>query len=303
MVNLAPLSLRVQFGLALFALAGVCASAPSPEQDPLDASLREAVITLAVPGTGESIVVTSYRPPRSGPFPWIVLSHGTSPSPENNRALGRYRNPQLMHEWLTRGYAVLVPIRRGYGASGGIRQGDAYGSCDRPDFRRAGENAAADLFAVVAHARTQGDMDPQRWMLVGQSSGAFASIYAASKQPEGLQAVLAFAPGRGGNPDMRPGEPCASERLADLFAAITPRITVPVLWFYAENDRYIGPRVQQLWYGRFKAAGGRGELVVIPPFPSNLGHGVFPASAGTPFWTAAVPKFFAAQGLAMPFHR
>ena len=80
-------------------------------------------------------------------------------------------------------------------------------------------------------------------MLAGKSSGGFTSMYTAPKQPEGLAAVLAFAPGRGGDPAARPAEPCASDQLAVLIGSIAPSITVPVQWFYAENDRYIGPRV------------------------------------------------------------
>jgi dienelactone hydrolase len=89
--------------------------------------------------------------------------------------------------------------------------------------------------------------------------------------------------------------------MAELFAAIAPRIAVPVLWFYAENDEYIGPRVQKLWFESFRAAGGRGKLVVVPPFPERRGHGVFAAPAGVPLWTAAVAAFFKSQGLGLPF--
>jgi fermentation-respiration switch protein FrsA (DUF1100 family) len=78
-------------------------------------------------------------------------------------------------------------------------------------------------------------------------------------------------------------------------------MAVPVLWFYAENDEFIGPRVQKLWFESFRAAGGRGELVVAPPFPEQRGHAVFTSPAGVPIWTAAVAAFFKSQGLGLPF--
>jgi dienelactone hydrolase len=215
--------------------------------------------------------------------------------------MGRYRPLNPVREWVKRGYAVLVPVRRGYGVSGGDRQGDGYGTCDRPDFRRAGEGAALDLLATVQWAKAQGDLDAKRWLLVGQSAGGFASMYTAAKRPDGLVAVLAFSSGRGGDPDKRPGEPCASDRLAGLYAEIAPQIAVPVLWFYAENDQFIGPRVQKLWFESFRSAGGRGELVMVPPFPHARGHGVFPNSAGVPLWTGAVAAFFKTQGVTLPF--
>jgi len=267
----------------------------------LNASLREEVSNVPVPAAGANIVVTSFRPSGKGSFPWIVLSHGTATTLEANIEKVRYRPLNPVREWIRRGYAVLVPMRRGYGSKDAKHLGDAYGSCSRPDFWRAGEGAAMDLLATVEWAKKQGDLDPKRWLLVGQSAGGFASIYAASKRPEGLVAVLAFAPGRGGDPDKRPGEPCASDKMAELFASLAPRIAVPVLWFYAENDAFIGPRVQKLWFERFRSGGGKGELVVVGPFPVARGHGVFPASVGTPLWTEAVGKFFASQGFGLPF--
>jgi len=294
-----PVTMPAAFYLLLGALL---TSSPShARDDKLNFSLREAVHSVPVATTGASIVVTSFRPRGNGPFPWIVHSHGTAGTLEENRAIGRSRNLGLARQWVQRGYAVLVPVRRGYGASGGVRAGDDYGGCGRPDFRRAGEGAALDLLATVEWAKAQPDLDAKRWLLAGQSAGGFASIYTASKRPAGLVAVLAFAPGRGGRPDTHPGETCASDRMAELFAAIAPQIAVPVLWFYAENDEYIGPRVAKLWFESFRAAGGRGELVVVPPFPERRGHGVSSAPAGVPIWTAAVAAFFKSQGLSLPF--
>lgn len=282
--------------ICLFALA-----VPARSAEPLDAALREEVHRVPVAAAGVEIVVTSFRPRGDGPFPWLVLSHGTATTGQANRSRPRYRPLAPVREWVRRGYAVLVPMRRGYGDARAFRLGDDYGSCARPDFQRAGEGAATDLLATVEWAKARRDLDPKRWLLVGQSAGAFASIYAASKRPEGLRAVLAFAPGRGGDPDRRPGEPCASDQMAALFARIAPELEVPVLWFYAENDQFIGPRVQKLWFTSFRDAGGRGELVVTPPFRLAQGHGVFPSSAGTPLWTAAVAEFFAAHRVDLPF--
>ena len=286
---------------ALLLAAVLAAYASVQAGEKLDPALREAIDHVPVAAADASIVVTSFRPPGNGPFPWLVLSHGTATTVEANRAMGRYRPLTPVREWVRRGYAVMVPMRRGYGVNGGEHLGDAYGTCARPDFRRAGEGAALDLLATVEWAKAQPDLDPRRWLLVGQSAGGFASIYTASKRPTGLAAVLAFAPGRGGRPDTHPGQPCRPERMAELFASITPRIAVPVLWFYAENDEYIGPAAQKLWFGAFRSAGGRGELVVVPPFPAARGHGVFPSTAGLPLWPPAVAAFFRSEGVALPF--
>jgi dienelactone hydrolase len=286
--------------LLLVALAG-CAGLARGQTQPVDARLRETIHNVPVPAAEATIVVTAFRPRGAGPFPWILLSHGTATTLEANRAMGRYRPLPAVNTWLQRGYAVVAPVRRGYGASGGSTLGDSYGNCARPDFRRAGEGGALDLLATLEWTRSQRDLDPRRWLLVGQSAGGFASIYTASKRPDGLQAVLAFAPARGGRPDTHPGQPCQPEAIAEVFASVAPRIAVPVLWFYATNDAFAGPAAQRLWFDAFQNAGGRGELVQIGPFPEARGHGVFPSALGVPLWTRAVSEFFRSQLVDMPF--
>ena len=287
--------------LLLVALVISACAATHAHTETIDASLREEIHTVPVPAAGATIVVTTYRPSGSGPFPWIVMSHGTATTAEANRKIGRWRALTPIREWVKRGYAVVVPVRRGYGASGGDAFGDSYGTCRSADFRRAGEGASLDLLATIEWAKTQRDLDRQHWLLVGQSAGGFASIYTASKHPDGLVAVLAFAPGRGGRPDTNPGQPCLPEMMAKLFGSIAPDIAVPVLWFYAENDAFIGPAAARLWFDSFHKAGGRGEFVMLPPFPENRGHGVYPSTTGIPLWTGAVATFFRAQQISLPF--
>ncbi len=300
---------RILIAAALLAVASLVMAGLAParakELPGLDQPLpmRETVDRIPVPSTNATIVVRTFKPDGAGPFPWIVLSHGTSPDRDRNRQAGHFRNVRLIGEWVRRGYAVFVPVRRGYGESGGgeDKLGDDYGGCARPDFFRAGEGAALDLLATVDFAKSHRDVDPRRWMLVGQSAGGFASLYTASKQPAGLVAVLAFSSGRGGDPDKRPREPCASDKLAALYQAIAPKVTVPVLFFYAKNDEYIGPRVQKLWFDSFRGGNPRAELIVVPPFAKARGHGVFTSTDGVALWSAAVRRFFANQAIAMPF--
>ena len=123
--------------LAAALIACLPSHAREGKRDFYDFSLREAVHSVPVAAAGANIVVTSFRPGGDGPFPWLVLSHGTATTLEANRAIGRYRPLNPVREWVKRGYAVLVPVRRGYGASGGAKLGDDYGGCGHPDFRRA----------------------------------------------------------------------------------------------------------------------------------------------------------------------
>src|SRR6266404_5671549 len=128
--------------LLLLSALGGCAL-PSARDVTLETSLREEIHTVRVAEADATIVVTTFRPSGAGPFPWIVLSHGTAPTAAANRALGRYRPLAPVREWVHRGYAVVAPVRRGYGASGGDKFGDSYGACAHPGFpsRRRGRGA------------------------------------------------------------------------------------------------------------------------------------------------------------------
>ncbi|HEY7540551.1 MAG TPA: hypothetical protein VIF11_10445, partial [Methylomirabilota bacterium] len=101
----------------LVAMVLAACSAATAGRESIDASLREEVHRVAVPAADASLVVTSFRPRAAGPFPWIVMSHGTATTPEANRSIGRARYMNPTREWVRRGYAVIVPVRRGYGAT------------------------------------------------------------------------------------------------------------------------------------------------------------------------------------------
>ncbi|HTH60631.1 MAG TPA: prolyl oligopeptidase family serine peptidase [Paraburkholderia sp.] len=184
-----------------------------------------------------------------------------------------------------------MPIRRGYGATGGT-YAEGSGSCRNPDYLGAGKHAAEDVLAALAYADTLPEVDRNHVVFVGQSAGGFASLAAASFAPKGLVAVVNFSGGRGGNPSIHPGMPCGPQQMADAighFASTTP---VPVLWHYVQNDKYFAPDVVATWFAAFQAAGGHGQLIVEPPFGRN-GHGMFAVKNSIPIWLPHFEEFLA----------
>jgi hypothetical protein len=120
------------------------------------------------------------------------------------------------------------------------------------------------------------------------------------RQPEGLRAVLSFAGGRGGNPETRPGVPCAIEAVAKVFDVLGKKVRVPVLLNYAENDRYFNTETSKGWYQRFTAGGAPAEYALQPAF-GNDGHYLFSDVVGVRYWLPTVERFLAAHGV--PFER
>lgn len=245
-----------------------------------------------------TLAITILRPRGEGPFGAVILNHGV-PLTERARSL---ESPELLLHtaaaFARRGYAVLMPLRRGFGATGGGFAEDP-GACSRADYRRGERAAAADVLAAYRFARRLPYVDGSRVILAGQSAGAVAALYAAAQAPPGLVAVLAFAAGRGGDPVRHPGVPCAAARLAEVFGEIGRSVRAPVLLYYAQNDLFFGPAASRSWFARLKAGGARAEYVLQPPFGAN-GHYVFTDAAGIGLWLPAVERFLSRHGIPFP---
>jgi len=244
-----------------------------------------------------TVAITILRPRGAGPYGAVILNHGV-PLTKQARSL---ESPQLLLHtaaaFAQRGYAVLMPLRRGFGATGGEFAEDP-GSCGNADYQRGERAAAADVLAAYAFARKLPYVDGSRIILAGQSAGGVAALTAAAQSPPGLVAVLAFAAGRGADP-AQPGVPCAAARLAEVFEETGRVLRAPTLVYYAQNDLFFGPAATRAWFARLTAGGARAEYVLQPPFGVN-GHYVFTDAAGVAIWLPVVRQFLARHGIAFP---
>jgi dienelactone hydrolase len=276
-------------GIRLVAsLALCCWAAGWLFEPPPPSRFVQSEVRIPAAGGRTTLAVTILRPRGDGRFGAVILNHGTAPT----RAGRHQESPALLIHaavaFASRGYAVLMPLRRGFGATGG-RFAEDSGSCSDPDFRRGEAAAAQDILATYAFARRLPYVDASRMILAGQSAGGVASLYAAARRPEGLAAVVAFAAGRGGDPVASPGLPCAAARLATVFEEMGRSVKAPVLLYYAENDRFFGPETSRAWFRSFKAGGARAQYVLQEPFGPD-GHYVF---SDAEQWLPAVERFLA----------
>jgi dienelactone hydrolase len=253
-----------------------------------------------VPAHGYALAMTVVRPRGKGPYGVIVLNHGVGF--DLLARLGESPQPLLPAALAlaSRGYAVAMPLRRGFGATRGEFAEDT-GSCSHPDFQRGERAAASDVLAAYAFARRLPYADPQRMILAGQSAGGVVSLYAATYAPAGLRAVLAFAAGRGADP-VHPGVPCAPGGVAAVFEQMGHAVKVPVLLCYAQNDLFFGPAVARRWYARFEAAGGRADFRLEPAFRGN-GHYLFSDPAGVRVWMPVVTDFLRRHHIELPVEK
>lgn len=260
--------------------------------------LREEIVSIPQWGTKSTakthpLTGTLFQPTGSGPFPVVVLSHGSPGRAVDRKLMGRYRVIPQIKALVGQGFSVLVLMRRGYGDSP-AEYAESFGYCQEPRYERTGAEGALDIHSAVSYIRNRPSLDATKILLMGQSAGGFASIAAGSLGLDGVVAVANFSGGRGGNGI--DGLPCRPDLMAQVIANYAKTLRIPVLWFYVENDKYFGPATSKAWFSAFESAGGRGKFILHPPY-GNDGHLLFYKEAAVPIWIEALNSFFRDMGI------
>lgn len=240
---------------------------------------------------GSSLEALVVRPDGPGPFPLAVINHGSPRDAAARRGMSANGLLPQALEFARRGWVAVAVMRRGYGESDGAFA-EEYGSCRSPDYVRAATESADDIRAAIRFLSRQPYVDPTRILGVGVSAGGFATVALTADPPPGLVAAISFAGGRGSR---SADEVCAPDRLVDAFRRFGARSRVPMLWVYAENDHYFGPRIARELFSAFTGAGGQAEFVAAPAFGED-GHRLF-SGKGIPEWAPLVDRFLAERRL------
>jgi dienelactone hydrolase len=211
-----------------------------------------------------------FRPSGNGPFPLAIIAHATS-----QNVLRRAQMPQpeyrALAAWLVgRGFAVLVPERPGHGATGG-RYLEDQGGCDEADYAKAGRATADSIAAVLDFMRGQSFIRQDGAVIVGHSAGAWGALALAAKNPQGLAAIVAFAPGRGGHANDLPNQVCAPHTLISAAVEFGKSARVPVTWLVAANDSYFAPALSKQMADAFRSGGDRVDFRILAAAGSE-GH-------------------------------
>jgi len=194
--------------LAFLAMTGACAAARAWI---VEDSIKAPVTILD--GRGGRVerqihVALFHENAAPEPYPVAVLNHGRSGYAAERAALrtGPYAPAA---RWLAGfGFMVAVPVRVGYGETGGEDVEDS-GPCNRKHYRPGFEAAAAQTLAVLEELRRRDDIAKDRAIVVGQSYGGTTAITVAAHPPSGLQGAINFAGGGGGGPKSHPQHPCS----------------------------------------------------------------------------------------------
>ena len=208
-----------------------------------------------------------WRPQGRGPFPAILLNHGSGRTREELERLGPYEGQAdiLGPVFARHGYVFLFLFRRGVGLSADqgtnaidLMNGElaAHGQESRNtlQLRLLEHREMSDAIAGPAFVRALPAVDPARVAIVGHSFGGSLTLLLAERDPN-LRAVVIFS-GAGYSWDR------SSELRARLLTALD-HIRAPVFFIHAANDYSVAPgkaldaRLQQL--------GKPHRLIIYPP--------------------------------------
>ena len=234
-----------------------------------------------------------WRPQGRGPFPAILLNHGSGRSREQLERLGPYeRNAEILGPVFARhGYVFLYLFRHGVGPSS--EQGanafdlmntesDAHGQEARNALQlQLLENREMDdALSGLKFLRALRYVDSRNIALVGHSFGGSLTVLLAEREPN-LRAVVVFS-GAGYSFDRSP------ELRVRLLAAID-RITAPVFFIHAENDYSLSSG--KVLAARRERIGKPHRLKIYPPIGPTVDDGHDFLHLGVNIWERDVFAF------------
>ena len=251
---------------------------------------------LVVVRSGDaSLRALLWRPAGAGPFPAVLLNHGSGRTREELERLGPYekRAEAIGAVFARHGYVFMYLFRRGVGLSAdqGVssidlmnRTAAEHGETARNalQLQLLENREASDARAALAFLRARFDVDRRDVALVGDSFGSSLTLVVGEHEPA-LRAVVVFATA-GYSWERSP------ELRARLLAAVA-RQTTPVFFIHAAND-YTTASGATL-DARLSELGKPHRLRVYPAIGRSPEDGHDFLYSGVPIWENDVFAFLA----------
>jgi len=286
MKNNVTLTITCLLSIAVIAVASAVAAAGAAGALPIQPD------TLAVESDGLHLRALFYRPAGPGPFPGVLINHGSGHAAGVDRTgVPDHRHPEIHGPlFAAHGYAALYLFRRGDGLSRGQGSADAdvldqsaeHGQDERNriQIERLEHEDMHDALAGLAVLRARPEVDPRRIAIVGHSFGGSLSVLVAGRDTT-LRAAVLFA--TAGYSWMR--SPELRERLLEAVA----RSHAPMLFIHAANDYTIASG--ESLAAELHRLGKRGQVRIYPAVGHTPDDGHAFVDTGVATWERDVFTF------------
>ena len=221
----------------------------------------------------QKITVTIWRDDSVKKSPYLLFSHGRAGTDQERGKFGRSSEKRNSEYFVSKGFAVILPTRIGYGVSGGP-DAEYSGACGSKNYLEARKASIDQSKQVLNHVLDFSYIDKSKGIVVGQSVGGFTTIGLSAENVTGLKGAINFAGGDGGDPIKSAEKPCGEYLIKDTFAKYGASNKIPTLWLYSVNDKFWGEQLPKDWFAAFQKAGGKGQFVSLPAYKEN-GHSIF----------------------------
>src|SRR5882724_12927438 len=164
-----------------------------------------SMVPVIVDGQTVRLEMRIYKPATAGPVPTLVFNHGSTGRGRDPSLFTRSIDfPALAQFFVQRGWAVVMPARRGRAGSEGLydegfAMDRALGyTCDPSRSIPGADRALRDIEAALDAILAMPFVDRDRVVIGGQSRGGILSVAYAGLHPEQIRGVINFVGGWSG---------------------------------------------------------------------------------------------------------
>ena len=254
------------------------------------------MVPVMVDGQTVHLEMRIYKPSTEAKAATLVFNHGSTGNGRDPSLFTKAVDfPQLAQFFVQRGWAVVMPARRGRGGSEGeydegfaLARSRGY-TCEPSLSIPGADRALRDIEAAMGAILTMPFVDRKRVVIGGQSRGGILSVAYAGQHPEQVKGVINFVGGWLGY-----GCQTVNTVNQELFKR-GARYPSDMLWLYGDWDQFYPLFHSRENFAAFQAAGGKGIFHEFAPPPGFGGHGIV---ARPDLWASAIDAYLKRQGLA-----
>ena len=231
------------------------------------------------------LVAYVYRPIKNDRNEVVLFSHGsTGGMIRSPKEPSDWPPPSIVRFFVSRGYTLVAPMRRGRGESSGTYVEECAFYLDQCTLAqqvamtdRSLREALLDTNAVIDQL-ILGRLIPRQSKIVvgGISRGGFLSLMLAGQRPEVVKGVINFVGGwhsvsdKYSSSDNQLRLDAQTVRLTQA----AKRTSAPSIWIYAARDPFYNEATTREFFRSWREAGGQAEYIYVSDHSLPSGHAV-----------------------------